>query len=90
MKSSESGVPLKAGELAKSENTANFFYAANASNPILVYIGSAKPTVSNQLNDIEMTYTIPLGSNIQAVQVQYTYDDGETPLGKYLLKKNVI
>ena len=88
MKSSESGVPLKAGELAtivatvysfsSESNTANFFYAANASNPTWVYIGSAKPTVSNELTEIERTYTIPLGSDIQAVRVQYTYNDGET------------
>ena len=25
-----------------------------------------------------MTYTIPIGSDIQAVRVQYTYEEGET------------
>ena len=77
---------LRAGELATivatvyvfGNNTADFFYAADASNPIWVYIGSANPTVSDQLADIEMTYTIPSGSDVQAVRVQFTYDEGDS------------
>ena len=77
---------LRAGELATivatvyvfGNNTADFFYAADASNPIWVYIGSANPTVSDQLADIEMTYTIPSGSDVQAVRVQFQYDEGDS------------
>ena len=53
-------------------DTADFFYAANASNPVWVYIGSANPAVPD-LTDIEMTYTIPTGSDVQAVRVQFKY-----------------
>ena len=77
---------LRAGELATivatvyvylmDDDTADFFYAVNASNPVWVYIGSANPTVEKQLTDIEMTYTIPSGSDVQAVRVQFTYDEG--------------
>ena len=77
---------LRAGELATivatvyvydvDDDTADFFYAADASNPVWVYIGSANPTVEKQLTDIEMTYTIPSGSDVQAVRVQFTYDEG--------------
>ena len=76
---------LRAGELATivatvyvhdEDNTADFFYAANASNPVWVYIGSENATVSDELTDIEMTYNIPSGSDIQAVRVQFTYDSG--------------
>ena len=77
---------LRAGELATivatvyayepDTDTADFFYATNASNPVWVYIGSAKPTVSDGLTDIEMTYTIPTGSDVQAVRVQFTYIEG--------------
>ena len=79
---------LRAGELATivatvyvfGNNTADFFYAADASNPIWVYIGSANPTVSDQLADIEMTYTIPSGSDVQAVRVQFqTIGDSTDP-----------
>ena len=77
---------LRVGELATivatvyvwddDDDTADFFYAVNASNPVWVYIGSANPTVEKQLTDIEMTYTIPSGSDVQAVRVQFTYDEG--------------
>ena len=76
---------LRAGELATivatvysydpDGDTADFFYAANASNPVWVYIGSAYPPVPD-LTDIEMTYTIPTGSDVQAVRVQFTYIEG--------------
>ena len=88
MKSNGCGQELRAGELAtivatvyaydEDDDTADFFYAVNASNPVWVYIGSAIPTVSDQFTDIEMTYTIPTGFDIQAVRVQYTYDEGAT------------
>ena len=79
---------LRAGELAtivatvysydEDEDTADFFYAVDASNPVWVYIGSANPTVSDQFTDIEMTYTIPTGSDIQAVRVQYTWNETDS------------
>ena len=77
---------LRVGELATivatvyvyddDDDTADFFYAVNASNPVWVYIGSENATVSDGLTDIEMTYTIPSGSDVQAVRVQFTYTEG--------------
>ena len=61
-----------------SRDTADFFYAVDASNPTWVHIGSAKPTESTRLTDIEMTYTIPTGSDIQAVRVQYTWNETDS------------
>ena len=88
VKSADGCQELRAGELATivatvhaygAVDTANFFYATDASNPVWVYIGSKNPTVSRALEDIEMTYTIPgWGSDIQAVRVQFRYDGPTT------------
>ena len=94
---------LRAGELAtivatvhaySDVDTANFFYATDASNPVWVYIGSKNPTVSEGLDDIEMTYTIPgSGSDIQAVRVQFAYGGPVTipcHLGSYSERDDVV
>ena len=85
VKSADGCQELRAGELATivatvhaydESDTADFFYATNASDPVWAYIGSASPTARG-LGDIEMTYTIPgWGSDIQAVRVQFGYYNG--------------
>ena len=97
---------LRAGELAtivatvyvydgsEGGDVADFFYATDASNPVWVYIGSKNPTVSEGLDDIEMTYTIPgSGSDIQAVRVQFAYGGPVTipcHLGSYSERDDVV
>eukprot|EP00956_Cyclotella_meneghiniana_P025568 scaffold53544_cov39-Cyclotella_meneghiniana.AAC.3 len=71
---------LRAGNLATIEatvyaylaisNIADFFYVADASNPVWNYIGSAQPSGTG-VQIITMTYTLPRGAENQAVRVQF-------------------
>ena len=60
-----------------SSNNAEFFYAADATNPSWVYIGSVKP-VATGLQDLTLDYQLPSGSQTQAVRVQFRYDGGSS------------
>eukprot|EP00956_Cyclotella_meneghiniana_P011821 scaffold16627_cov93-Cyclotella_meneghiniana.AAC.3 len=85
VKSSGAGA-LRAGNLATIEatvyaysasaDTADFFYAADATNPVWFYIGSAQPSGTG-LQNISVTYTLPMGAENQAVRVQFRY--GSSP-----------
>lgn len=63
---------------AANFNIANFFYAADASNPIWTYIGTVRPIGSQAQTDVEMTYTLPDGADYQAVRVQFTSEYSES------------
>eukprot|EP00956_Cyclotella_meneghiniana_P026890 scaffold59234_cov56-Cyclotella_meneghiniana.AAC.1 len=79
---SSGGGALRAGNLATieatvyaysaSDDTADFFYAADATNPVWFYIGSARPSGTG-LQNISVTYTLPMGAENQAVRVQFRY-----------------
>ena len=51
-----------------------FFFAADASNPVWNYIGSAQPSGTG-VQIITMTYTLPRGAENQAVRVQNLLSD---------------
>eukprot|EP00956_Cyclotella_meneghiniana_P024495 scaffold49246_cov37-Cyclotella_meneghiniana.AAC.3 len=79
---------LRAGELAtivatvfvyNTNNKADFYYSLDVSNPDWVYIGTVNATNEDELEDLEMTYTIPVGSDIQAVRVQFQTDGNPLP-----------
>ena len=85
VRASESGAALEVGGgititatvfvWSATEDTANFFYSTDASSPVWNYIGSAQPSGTG-LQDISMTYTIPMGTENQAVRVQFGYQIG--------------
>ena len=52
-----------------SDNSADFFYADDAHNPVWTYIGTLKPSQGG-LQDLAMEYTIPSGQ-FQAVRVNF-------------------
>jgi hypothetical protein len=54
-----------------SADAADFFYAADATNPVWTFIGTSVPTVAGA-QTISRTYTLPSGG-LQAVRVQFRY-----------------
>jgi hypothetical protein len=54
-----------------SADAADFFYAANATNPSWTFIGTSVPTVAGA-STISRTYTLPSGG-LKAVRVQFRY-----------------
>ena len=54
-----------------AQDSADFFYAADAANPVWTLIGTVKPTASGA-QTLSTTYVLPSGS-VQAVRVQYRY-----------------
>ena len=57
-----------------TNNVGQFFFAADASNPVWNYIGSAQPSGTG-VQIITMTYTLPRGAENQAVRVQNLLSD---------------
>jgi hypothetical protein len=55
-----------------ASDTADFYYATDASNPDWQYIGSITPP-GGQSQELKMSYRIPAGSTNQAVRVQFRY-----------------
>lgn len=53
------------------QDSADFFYTADATNPTWVFIATAKPTAAG-VQTLSATYPLPSGA-LQAVRVQYRY-----------------
>lgn len=56
---------------------ADFYYAANASNPSWKFIGTVQPKLSG-FQELKISYTLPAGQN-QAVRVNFRYKDSASP-----------
>jgi leucyl aminopeptidase len=54
-----------------AQDSADFFYAADATNPSWTLIATVKPTAAG-VQTLSTTYTLPTGA-LQAVRVQYRY-----------------
>ena len=61
-----------------TSNYADFFYAADASNPSWEYIGTVNPPTGGVIADLTMDYTVPVGSETQAVRVQFRLSGGSS------------
>jgi bacterial leucyl aminopeptidase len=59
-----------------AQDSADFFYAADATNPVWTLIGTVKPTAAGA-QTLSTTYTLPSGA-LQAVRVQYRYQGSAT------------
>jgi leucyl aminopeptidase len=59
-----------------AQDSADFFYAADATNPVWTLIGTVKPTAAGA-QTLSATYTLPAGA-LQAVRVQYRYQGSAT------------
>jgi len=55
-----------------SSDHLDLYYAANASSPSWVLIGTITPTVAGA-QTISRTFTLPTGSTLQAVRAQFRY-----------------
>lgn len=56
---------------------ADFYYAADASNPNWIELGTVQPTAAG-INDLKMSYTLPPGG-FQAVRVNFRYGGSRSP-----------
>ncbi len=54
-----------------AQDSADFFYAPDATNPVWTLVGTVKPTAAGA-QTLSTTYTLPAGA-LQAVRVQYRY-----------------
>ena len=61
-----------------SSDAADFFYAADATNPTWTLIATRVPTAAGA-QTLSASYTLPVGA-LQAVRVQYRYQGGATRL----------
>jgi leucyl aminopeptidase len=59
-----------------AQDSADFFYAADATNPTWTLIATLKPTAAGA-QTLSATYTLPTGA-LQAVRVQYRYQGSAT------------
>ena len=59
-----------------AQDSADFFYAADATNPAWTLVGTVKPTAAGA-QTLSTTYTLPAGA-LQAVRVQYRYQGSAT------------
>jgi len=56
---------------------ADFYYAADASNPNWIELGTVQPTAAG-INDLKISYTLPPGG-FQAVRVNFRYGGSRSP-----------
>ena len=73
-----------------ASDTADFYYASDASNPSWQYIGSKTPEGGGE-QEVKMTYTLPEGE-VQAVRVQFRFGGtlGSCSYGSYNDRDDIV